>query len=143
MSTASTSTLPGKFVCLWSPPLFFTTQSLTFPSPFSHVHWYERTYPLLHGGDVDHSAVLDNRHFLTNEGKSMLHLINGMAGNIESHTTLRPGEKIRPLTAALDDHHYGFSTMSINETTFHWQFIRGDGEGVQDEVVLQKAKCSV
>ena len=67
----------------------------------------------------------------------MTHLINGMAGNIESHSVLSGSQAA--LTAVLDDQHYGFSKINvINATALQWQFIRGDGAGIGDELMLLK-----
>ena len=48
--------------------------------------------------------------YLTNPGVLMTQLINGMAGNIEGHSTLSPGESTLNITAILDYTHYGFMT---------------------------------
>lgn len=55
-------------------------------------------------GDVDTDSVVDNNTYYTNAGVSMTHIINGMAGNIESHTEL-DGD-ILAKTAVLDTTRY-------------------------------------
>jgi len=67
----------------------------------------------------------------------MTHLINGMAGNIESHSTLSGG--VLNITAVLDQTHYGFSKITVlNATALKWTFVRGDGGIVGDELMLLK-----
>lgn len=104
-----------------------------------HVHWYERLYPMLSDGSVDQDSVVDDNTYYTNTGTSMTHIINGQAGNVESHTTLSPGESQANFTAVLDDEHYGFSTLTIQDaTTLTWAFTRGDGAGEGDFLTLIK-----
>lgn len=68
----------------------------------------------------------------------MTHIINGMAGNIESHSVLDAGEKIANITAVLDQSHYGFSKLTVlNATALKWTFVRGDGAD-GDELMLYK-----
>lgn len=47
-----------------------------------HIHWYERLYPLTIDGTIDQASVVSHNTYHTNPGKSMTHIINGMAGNI-------------------------------------------------------------
>lgn len=69
----------------------------------------------------------------------MTHIINGMAGNIESHSTLSEGEAIANITAILDQTHYGFSKLTVhNASALTWTFIRGDDGSVGDELTLLK-----
>jgi acid phosphatase len=69
----------------------------------------------------------------------MTHLINGMAGNIESHSTLSSSESILNITAVLDQEHYGFSKLTVVDAkTLKWAFIRGDGGSLGDELTLLK-----
>jgi len=106
-----------------------------------HIHWYERLFPLTAKGEVDGVSVVDNGTYVTNPGVSMTHIINGMAGNVESHSTLDEGEVVKDITAVLDDEHYGFSRLTVlNETVLEWEFVKGDGEGVGDRLVLVKGK---
>lgn len=59
-------------------------------------------FPIESGGIVDMSGVsADNHTYITNPGKSLIHLTNGQAGNVESHTELY-GAPILPITAFLD-----------------------------------------
>lgn len=104
-----------------------------------HIHWYERLFPLGANGTIDTASIVDNSTFYTNPGKSMTHIINGMAGNVESHTTLDEGETQAAITAVLDDHHYGFSKLTVeSETELKWQFIMGHDGSVGDELTLKK-----
>jgi Calcineurin-like phosphoesterase/Iron/zinc purple acid phosphatase-like protein C len=102
-----------------------------------HIHWYERLYPLGANSKIDYASVLNNNTYVTNPGVSITHLTNGMAGNIESHSTLN-GSPILNVTAYLDQKHYGFSKLTLNATTFTWQFIQGNGKGVGDKLTLKK-----
>lgn len=102
-----------------------------------HIHWYERLYPLESNGVIDTSSIINHNTYRTGTGKSLVHIINGMAGNIESHSILS-GEPLLNITAVLDQQHYGFSTFTFHENTATWQFIKGDGSGIGDEVTLIK-----
>lgn len=104
-----------------------------------HIHWYERLYPLGVNGTIDTSSIVDNSTFYTNPGKSMTHLINGAAGNIESHSTLDEGESWADITVFLDDEHYGYSKLTVeSETELTWKYIRGDSGAVGDSLTLKK-----
>jgi acid phosphatase len=104
-----------------------------------HIHWYERLWPMGANGTVDRSAVVDEHTYLANTGTSMTHIVNGMAGNIESHSTLDES-KILNITAVLNQKHFGFSKVTVhNATTLTWTFIRGDGV-VGDQLTLIKKK---
>ncbi|KAH6659055.1 acid phosphatase AphA [Truncatella angustata] len=111
-----------------------------------HIHWYERLWPMGANGTIDHGSVAKgkNNTYYTNPGVSMAHVINGMAGNIESHSTLNDGESPANITAFLDDKHYGFSKLSIiNGNELKWQFVRGDGGVIGDELtLLKKTNCT-
>jgi hypothetical protein len=86
---------------------------------------------------IDKASIINNNTYYTNPGVSMTHLINGMAGNIESHSTLSGG--ILNITAVLDQTHYGFSKLTIlNATALKWTFVRGDGGIIGDELMLLK-----
>lgn len=102
-----------------------------------HAHWYERLYPIMANGSVDTAAVLGNGTYLAREGVSITHITNGAAGNIESHQT--HSGPLLPVTAVLDQMHYGFSKLQIfNASALQVQFIRGDGAGVGDQVTILK-----
>ena len=84
-----------------------------------HIHWYERMWPIGRSA-IDTSSVVDNTTYLTNPGTSMLHIVNGMAGNIESHSTIS-NSSILNITAVLDQRHYGFSKITFhNESVMTW-----------------------
>lgn len=106
--------------------------------------WYERTYPLGANGTIDHASIAsptNSTHatYYTNPGKSITHLINGAAGNIESHSYLDVGEEWADLTAFLDDKHYGFGKLSVvSERELRWQYVRGDDGSVEDALTLLK-----
>lgn len=74
----------------------------------------------------------------------MTHIVNGMAGNIESHSTLSSKQKIENITAFFDQDHYGLSKMTIfNETAVKWEFVRGDDGSIQDYLWLLKKESDV
>ena len=104
-----------------------------------HIHWYERLWPLGANGTIDSKSIVDNHTYLTNPGKSMTHIVNGMAGNIESHSTIAES-KLLNITAVVDQEHYGFNKLTVhNATALTLTFVRGDGV-VGDEVTLLKPK---
>ncbi|EFY93510.1 acid phosphatase precursor [Metarhizium acridum CQMa 102] len=109
-----------------------------------HIHWYERTFPLGNNGTIDKDAIINNNTFRTNPGKSITHIINGMAGNIESHMTLEKGQSPLNITCVLDQLHYGFSKLTIhNETVLTWSFVKGsDGSSGDDFTLIKKGSGS-
>lgn len=95
-------------------------------------------------GTIDKGSVAkgNNNTYYTNPGVSMTHIINGMAGNVESHSALDEGQSLANVTAVLDDEHYGFSKLSVvNKNELKWQFIRGIDGTVGDELTLLKKTC--
>ena len=121
--------------------------SLPFSSSLTrdcrHIHWYERLWPLTSNGTIDSSSIVNNNTYMTNPGKSLTHIINGMAGNIESHSTLDAGESTLPITAVLDFEHYGFSKLRfINESALAFSFIMGGDGSIGDELLLLKRGSS-
>lgn len=52
----------------------------------SHIHWYERMYPLGRNSTIVPSNYVNNNTYITGNGKSITYLVNGQAGNIESHS---------------------------------------------------------
>lgn len=108
---------------------------------YSHIHWYERLVPLGANGTIDSASIINNNTYRTNEGTSMAHVINGMAGNLESHSEFSSGQGLTNLTAFLDTTHYGFSKLTIKDaSTLQWTFIRGDDGSVGDHLTLVKSK---
>lgn len=104
-----------------------------------HIHWYERLWPLGVNATIDKSAIIDNHTYRTNPGTSMTHIVNGMAGNLESHSELRKGESILNITVLLDTVHYGFSKMTfVNSTALKWEFVRGEDGSQGDYLWLVK-----
>jgi acid phosphatase len=97
-------------------------------------------WPLTKDGKVDHSAVVDKNTYRTNSGKSLAHVTNGMAGNIESHSTLSSDEPVLKLTNVLDQKNYGFSKLTVHSAKkLTWQMIRGKDGQVGDELTLLKS----
>lgn len=110
-----------------------------------HIHWYERLLPLTSNGSIDSGSVIDNNTYVTNPGKSLTHIINGMAGNIESHSYLDADEPILNITQVLDQTHFGFSKLTIvNSTALSWEFVKGKDGSSGDHLWLLKApgNCS-
>ncbi|KAL3472038.1 Metallo-dependent phosphatase-like protein [Aspergillus californicus] len=109
-----------------------------------HIHWYERMWPMAQNGTIDSASIINNHTYHANTGTSITHLVNGMAGNIESHSEFDAGEGLTPITALLDKTHYGFSKLTvISETVVKWEFIRGDDGSVGDYLTLIKKKITV
>ncbi|KAH1291834.1 hypothetical protein KXW98_002860 [Aspergillus fumigatus] len=105
-----------------------------------HIHWYERLYPLGANGTIDSASIVNNHTYRTNPGKSITHIINGMAGNIESHSEFGKGQGLQNITALLDTTHFGISKLTVlSEKEVKWEFIRGDGS-VGDYLTLRKEK---
>ncbi|BCR84761.1 uncharacterized protein ACHE_20219A [Aspergillus chevalieri] len=97
-----------------------------FTEPSSHIHWYERMLPI-GNGTIDTASVVNNHTYRTNAGKSTTHIINSMAGNIDSHSEFSSGKGLSNITAVLDKTHYGFNKMTfLYETTLKWDLVRGD-----------------
>jgi acid phosphatase len=90
-------------------------------------------------GKIDKDSIVNNNTYYTNPGVSMTHIINGAAGNIESHSTLDAGDKPLNITAVLDFEHYGFIKLKVfNATALSMSYIKGDDGSVRDEVTLLK-----
>jgi hypothetical protein len=105
-----------------------------------HIHWYERLYPMTASGSADMDSVINDNTYMTNPGTSMGHIINGMAGNIESHTVLSSGESQASYTAVLDQVNYGFNKLTVyNSTAIQFEFIAGDNGSVGDNLWLLKS----
>lgn len=103
-----------------------------------HIHWYERMYPMGSSGEVYKDSYKDNHTYIANEGKSMVHIVNGMAGNIESHSELG-SDPVQDYTLVLDKENYGFSKLTVhNSTAVYWEFIKGDDGTVGDYLWLFK-----
>jgi hypothetical protein len=104
-----------------------------------HIHWYERLFPLTANGTIDKASIVNNNTYYTNPGKTLTHLINGMAGNVESHSELDPGKGVMDITAVLDTEHYGLSKLTVlDASALKWEFVRGDDGSVGDHLLLLK-----
>lgn len=69
----------------------------------------------------------------------MVHLINGAAGNIESHSTINMSQPIPDITAHRNLTSFGFSKLTVyNATTLSWKFIQGHDGLVGDELTVLK-----
>ncbi|KAK0386965.1 hypothetical protein NLU13_5278 [Sarocladium strictum] len=103
-----------------------------------HIHWYERLLPLGRNGTIDVDSIKDNSTYLVNNGKSITHLTNGAAGNIESHSTPQ-GNPILNFTQVLDYVHFGLGKLTVvNETVATWDYVVGDTGDIRDHLTLIK-----
>jgi hypothetical protein len=94
-------------------------------------------YPLTSTGAIDTPSIIDKNTYNTNAGVSMTHIINGMAGNIESHSVLSGA--VQAKTAVLDMTHYGFNKLTFyNATAMKFDFILGKDGSSGDELTLLK-----
>lgn len=92
---------------------------------------------------VDNSSIVNKDTYYTNPGVSMTHIINGAAGNIESHSTLSSGESVLPITNVLDYEHFGFIKLNVfNASAISFSYIHGIDGSVGDEVTLLKREGS-
>lgn len=90
-------------------------------------------------GTIDKASVVNNNTYTTNAGTSMTHIINGMAGNLESHSELYPNQNLSDFTAVLNTKEFGFSKMTVvNATALKWEYIQGSNGAVGDYLWLLK-----
>jgi acid phosphatase len=69
----------------------------------------------------------------------MTHIINGAAGNIESHSVLSSGQSQQNITAVLNTKNFGFTKLTVvNSTALKWEYISGDDGKVADSLMLLK-----
>ncbi|KAF4449376.1 acid phosphatase [Fusarium austroafricanum] len=107
-----------------------------------HIHWYERLQPLGLNGTIDSHSVVSNNTYKSNPGKSMIHLVNGAAGNLESHSTLGT-DAILKMTMFLGQKNFGFSKLTVhNATALSWNFIHGEDGAVGDTLTVLKDSTS-
>lgn len=72
----------------------------------------------------------------------MAHIINGAAGNIESHSTLG-SDPLLNITTYLDQTNYGFGGLTVhNATTLSWSYIHGSDGTEGDKLTLLKRSAS-
>ena len=91
-------------------------------------------------GTIDWNSVENNHTYHVSSG-SMTHIINGAAGNVESHSTLDDysGEHLLPITNYLNYVDYGMTKMTVyNATTLMLEYIRGTDGSVADYLWLKK-----
>ena len=103
-----------------------------------HVHWYERMVPLGANGTIVAAAQKNANTYVTGTGETITHLINGAAGNIESHSVLGSAPQLN-ITAVLNQQDYGFAKFTFHDAKkATWQWVKGDGTGVGDKLNLVK-----
>lgn len=92
-----------------------------------HIHWYERLFPLGRNGTVNTNAVAGNHTYKATKD-SLIHLVNGQAGMVESHSTLK-GNWAK-YTAVLDQENWGLGRINVkNQTHTLWEFVKAkDGQ---------------
>ena len=104
-----------------------------------HIHWYERMYPMGRNGSINYDAVVNDNTYTTSYGQSVVHIVNGQAGNIESHSTLGT-DPVLNLTKVLNMYDYGFTKLTVhNETMVSTAFIKGLDGSIGDSLTLIKA----
>ena len=92
-------------------------------------------------GTIVWDSVVDDNTYQVGNGKSIAHLVNGQAGNIESHSTLAPKAPVLNLTNVLNYMDYGFSKLTVvNETMATWEFIKGEDGSVGDTLYMTKGQ---
>lgn len=108
-----------------------------------HIHWYERLWPLGANGTIDTASVLNKNTYRVNPGNSMTHIVNGMAGNIESHSEFSAGQGLTNITAVLDTKEYGFSKLTVaNATALKWEYVKGSDGSAGDTLWLVKPEAA-
>ncbi len=97
-------------------------------------------YPLTTNSTIVMDNYINNHTYITGNGKALAHLVNGQAGNIESHSNFADdGDHRLNITAYLDMMTYGFSRLNvINSTYALWEFIQGSDGKVGDYVYFRK-----
>ncbi|EIW65876.1 hypothetical protein TREMEDRAFT_46104 [Tremella mesenterica DSM 1558] len=106
-----------------------------------HIHWYERLYPLGRNGTLHPELVIDENTYVTGTGQALAHMVNGMAGNIESHSILSPGQTKLNITNVLNYENFGYSKLTVhNETTATWQYYMGDSGIIGDTLTMVKGQ---
>lgn len=90
-------------------------------------------------GTIDSSSIVNNNTYYSNPGVSMTHIVNGMAGNGESHIVLAANQTIGEHTAVVDDQHYGFNKLTVvNSTTITFTFVQGSDGVENDQLTIIK-----
>lgn len=108
-----------------------------------HIHWYERLFPMGKNGALDMDSVVNNNTYVTNPGKSMTHLINGAAGNVESFTPWKKSDHLKNITAVLNREDFGFSKLTVvNSTALKWDYVLGTNGSEGDSLWLLKSSGS-
>ena len=94
---------------------------------FGHVHWYERMYP------INNSTATQKDY--TNP-TAPIYFLPASAGNVEGLDT---GSITQNYTAFLDDKHYGFGLLTVqNATHLNWTFYESATLQVLDTVQIYK-----
>ena len=86
-------------------------------------------------------AKVNNNTYLSGTGKTLIHLVNGQAGNIEAHSTLPAGGQVLNISQYLDQTTFGFSKLTVlNESMAYWEYVHGMDGSVGDHLYMVKGK---
>lgn len=100
-----------------------------------HIHWYERIWPM-QMGRIHTPDIVNSNTYVTGTGNSLTTIVNGMAGNIESHSSINPNKTLN-YTAVLNQYDFGFSKLTIhNDSVATWQYIKGVDGSVGDTLTM-------
>lgn len=89
-------------------------------------------------GTIQSAFIMDEHTNMAGRG-AITHIVNGQAGNIESHSELSSKQKVLNLTQVLNREDYGFTKLTVfNATTAKFEFIKGGDGSIGDYVTLVK-----
>lgn len=132
MYSSQVSSYEGKLRNAFEPILLKYNVDAYFAG---HIHWYERIWPM-NNLSIVASDIINNNSYHTGTGKSLTTLVNGMAGNIESHSSIAPNATLN-YTAVLNQYDFGFSTLTIhNDSVATWSYIKGIDGAVGDSLTM-------
>ena len=104
-----------------------------------HIHWYERIFPM-NNLTIVHDDIVNNNTYNTGTCNSLTTIVNGMAGNVESHSSINPNKTV-DYTAVLNQYNFGFSTLTIhNDFVATWEYIKGVDGSVGDTLTMLHKK---
>lgn len=106
-----------------------------------HIHWYERIKPM-NNKTIVTANIVDQNTYTTGNGKALTTLVNGMAGNVESHSTIGT-DPVQNYTAVLNYYDFGFSKLTVhNDSVATFQYIKGVDGTVGDSLTLLHSSTS-
>ena len=116
---------PGGFLSTHIEPLLLQYNVDMYWS--GHQHMYERTWPHINGTNI--LTFRDNRYVAP---KRPAYVIQGSAGAFIGEEWIQP----RPAWSAFREQQYGYGRLTLNQTSFHYEFISTDTDSVRDEFWL-------